>query len=109
MPTPETSHRLTRRVSVRTEVWLGQDGIFTRSEEWLSDLSLGGAFIESAPTANPGAVLNLRFQLPTSSAPIDCTAIVRHTRGGQGLGVEFVDLSPDSRARLRDFVDGGAP
>ncbi len=96
-------NRVHRRVSTHTEVWRGEDGIFARSNERLSDLSLGGAFIQGAGSSI-GSILNLRFRLPDGPDFITVTAIARHTRGG-GLGVEFLDLSPDNRERLATFVD----
>jgi len=96
-------NRVHIRVSIHTEVWRGEDGIFTRGNERLADLSLGGAFIHGAGTTT-GSMLSLRFKLPGSDDFISCTAIARHTRGG-GLGVEFLDLSPDNRTRLARFVD----
>ena len=95
--------RLHRRVSIRTEVWRGEDGIFTRGNERLADLSVGGAFIEGAGTTT-GSILNLRFRLPDSNEFITCTAIARNTHDG-GLGVEFLDLSPENINRLAAFVD----
>ena len=96
-------NRVHRRVSIHTEVWRDEDGIFTRGNEQLADLSVGGAFIQGAGTTT-GSILSLRFKLPGSNDLISCTAIARHTRGG-GLGVEFLDLSPDNVERLTAFVD----
>ena len=96
-------NRIHRRVSIHTEVWRGEDGIFTRGNERMADLSVGGAFIQGAGTTT-GSILSLRFRLPGGNDFITCTAIARHTRGG-GLGVEFLDLSPDCLERLTAFVN----
>ena len=95
--------RIHKRVTIHMEVWSGEDGIFTRGHEQLVDLSIGGAFIHGAGTTT-GTILNLRFKLPGTDDFITCTSIARHTRGG-GLGVEFLDLSPENLARLSAFVD----
>ena len=92
-----------KRVVIHTEVWWGENGIFTRSNEWLADLSVGGAFMQGAGTTS-GSILNLRFKLPGSDAFITITAIARHTRNG-GIGVEFLDLSPNNLQRLTTFID----
>ena len=96
-------NRIHKRVSLHTEVWRGEDGIFTRGHERLADLSIGGAFIHGAGTST-GSILSLRFKLPGSDDFISCTVMARHTRGG-GLGVEFLDMSPESLSRLTAFVD----
>ena len=96
-------HRVHTRVSIHTEVWRGEDGIFTRGNQRLADLSVGGAFIHGAGTTT-GSILSLRFRLPGGDDFISCTAIARNTHGG-GLGVEFLDLSPDNLKRLATFVD----
>ena len=81
----------------------GEDGIFRRSNEWLADLSVGGAFMQGAGTTR-GSILNLRFKLPGSDDFITATAITRHTRNS-GFGVEFLDLSSDNVKRLATFID----
>jgi hypothetical protein len=81
----------------------GEDGIFTRSNEWLADLSVGGAFMQGTGTTR-GSILNLRFKLPGSDDFITATAITRHTRNS-GFGVEFLDRSSDNVKRLATFID----
>ena len=98
--------RAHRRVDIYTEVWRGEDGIFSRGSEKLANVSVGGAFIQGAGTTI-GSILNLRFKIPGSDDFITSTAIGRNTRNG-GLGVEFIDLSPDNRARLEAFIGANA-
>ena len=91
------------RVSLDTRVWVGQDGIFTQSEERLNDLSVGGAFIESpSPSCSTGDVLNVRFKL--GAGFVTATAIVRNARAGAGFGVQFLDLSAEGRAAIERYV-----
>ncbi len=96
-------NRIHKRVSIHTDVWRGEDGIFTRCSERRVDLSVGGAFIQGAATTT-GSILNLRVRLRGSDDFVTSTAMARHTRDG-GLGVEFLDLSPDNLERLAAFVD----
>lgn len=96
------------RVSIQTEIWLGQDGIFTRTQRMLRDLSEGGAYIETSEQFPVGSVLSLRFMLPGEGTMISCAVFVRNVRdGGSGLGVEFLDLSQDDRQLVGTFVSGG--
>jgi len=93
------------RLSLALEVWLGQDGVITRTDERLCNLSVGGAHIESGQRYPLESVLNLRFKLPHTSDFITCTAMVRHTSGTHRLGVEFLDLSPDDCYRIKSFIE----
>ena len=96
--------RKNRRSSIRSEVWLGQDGIFTRTHELLSDLSEGGAFVETRQQFAVGSILTLQFTLPQVPRPISTTVAVRHLRGGAGLGVQFLDISPEDRQTVSAFL-----
>ena len=99
------------RTALHAEIWLGQDGIFARAQEPLTaNLSEGGAFFETADGFPIGSVLNLRFMLPGARRLISCAASVRNLRhGGAGLGVQFLDMSPDDRCLVGAFVsDGGS-
>jgi hypothetical protein len=92
------------RRSLRSEVWLGQDGIFTRTHELLRDLSEGGAFVETSQQFAIGSILNLQFTLPGVRRPISATVSVRNLRGGSGLGVQFLDLSPEDQRVVSAFL-----
>jgi hypothetical protein len=39
-------NRVHRRVTIETKVWRGEDGLFSRGDERLADLSVGSAFME---------------------------------------------------------------
>ena len=98
------------RAALHTEIWLGQDGIFTRGPGNLGDLSEGGAFIETADGSPIGGVLSLRFMLPGVRDLISCAVSVRNVRNdGAGLGVQFLDISQDDRRLVGAFVSDGGP
>ena len=96
--------RLYPRALADTEVWLGQDGIFTKTQRMLGDLCEGGAFVETPEGYGIGSVLSLRFMLPGSRYLISCAAAVRNLRNGVGLGVQFLDISEDDRLLVAAFV-----
>jgi len=90
------------RISLETEIWLGQDGIFTRTTERLRDLSEGGAFIESREVFAVGSVLSLRFKLPGARELISClrTKPARQGRHGSRVpGCFFPGPKPDQAGR----------
>ena len=93
------------RTALHTEIWLGQDGIFTRAPGTLRDLSEGGALIKTADGFSIGSVLSLRFTLPGTRDLISCSAEVRNLQDdGAALGVQFLDLSQDDHRLVRAFV-----
>jgi hypothetical protein len=92
---------------LQTELWLGQDGIYTRSFEMLRDLSEGGAFIETLQRFALGSIIQVRFKLPGSGQLISCTAEVRNVRKDLcGFGVQFLDISQNSVQQIRVYMDG---
>src|ERR1035438_7798421 len=98
------------RVAFSEEIWIGQDGIFSRTSGHIRNISTSGVFIETEQSFAGGSVVNLRFSLGESKDLVNCAAIVRNVRPGLGLGVEFLDLSSGSRSRIAAFVaeQGGA-
>ena len=85
-------------------MWLGQDGIFTRTHELLRDLSEGGAFVETSQKFAVGSILNIQFTLPEVHRPISTTVAVRHLKDGIGFGVQFLDLSPEDHEVVSAFL-----
>ena len=56
----------------------------------VEDFSVTGAFIASHETVTVGSRLDLHFSLPEGQIQIQ--AVVRNTREGRGMGVEFVSM-----------------
>ena len=77
------------RLDLDTEIWLGEDGVFTRTTERLANLSVRGAFVGSPHLYAAGGILSLRFRLRSDF--VSATAIVRNVRTGVGIGVEFLE------------------
>lgn len=66
----------------------------------------GGLFVHSQNLLPAGSEVNLKFNLPGESTPIRTggrVAWVRETPEA-GLGVQFVNLSPEDAARINAFV-----
>ena len=94
-----------RRVGLKTELWIGQDGIFTRTDEYMRDLSVGGAFVVSHQVFPIGSILNFRFKVPHVTNLISCTGIVRNMEIGDGLGIQFLDLSGENLRQVEEYVE----
>jgi hypothetical protein len=60
------------------------------------DLSPHGMFVNTDRNLPNGAVLKLTFRLANTGVTIHARAEVRYCFKGVGVGVEFVDISPDS-------------
>lgn len=101
----ENERRQFPRCGLDTEIWIGQDGIFTRTNERLDNLSIGGAFIESQQQYSAGTILSLRFKLPTSANFITSAVIVRNVQLSRGFGVEFLDISSEDRYQIQSYVE----
>ena len=101
MTNPPEERRATARVHVRSQVWLGRDGVFTHGVERLTNLSTAGAFIETQNGHTVHSVLNMRFSLGADL--ITSTVIVRYVQP-RGMGVEFLDLSQEDRDRIAGFI-----
>jgi hypothetical protein len=94
------------RVAYSEKIWIGQDGIFSQTGGQIRNISTSGAFIETTQSFSSGNVVNLRFSLGRPQDLISCSAIVRNVQPGQGFGVEFLDLSTESRSYIAMFVTG---
>jgi len=69
------------------------------------DISGGGAFLRSDLLFEVGETLVLEFDLPGGRHIRTQGRVVRVARGGAkdrfpGMGLEFIDLSPDDRAAI---------
>jgi PilZ domain len=60
------------------------------------DLSPHGMFINTAKAFPEGAILKLRFRMARSPVLIQTRCEVRYCLAGVGIGVEFVDISPEA-------------
>lgn len=84
---------------------------------WISDLSEYGVFVQTERPARQGARVRLKFTVLLED-PVVIEAdgrVVRHQEDPPGMGIEFLDLSPETILRINDVVaqqrprDLGAP
>lgn len=77
------------------------------------DISIGGAFLRSELLLELGEILNLELPLRPGQPPMRVQAkVVRAVRGrdsksGPGMGIEFVNPSPELRDALTRFLSNG--
>jgi uncharacterized protein (TIGR02266 family) len=85
------------------------DGFIT---DWAVNISRGGLFINSRSPLPVGTVVRLIISLPDTAFPFSLSGrVVRvvapNNPGNEppGMGVEFIDVDEDKRARIARFVD----
>ncbi len=85
------------------------DGFIT---DWAVNISRGGIFINTRNPLAVGTTVRLIISLPDAAFPFDLTG--RVTRVSElnnpsnqvpGMGIEFVDVDEEKRARIEHFVE----
>lgn len=66
-------------------------------------LSMGGVFLMQDQPLSVGTNVELIFDAPTGE--VRARGVVRHGRAGRGMGLQFVHMVSEYRARLNRFVD----
>jgi len=67
------------------------------------NIGIGGAFIAAAVLQTMGTSLTLELVLPTSEQVFTLPAIVRWSKPGDGMGVQFVGVDVDILLELNDY------
>jgi hypothetical protein len=74
----------------------------------VESMGLGGLYLLTANPLSTGSPIELVLELPTGE--FHARAIVRRSTPGKGMGVQFIQISPEDRAKLNLFVARqGAP
>lgn len=69
------------------------------------DISPRGMFIHIQQHFPEGTVLKLEFRLSSSGRSVKTRAEVRYCLAGVGIGVEFVDISPEDEQAIADEIE----
>ncbi|MDH3212975.1 MAG: PilZ domain-containing protein [Myxococcales bacterium] len=96
--TQELGRRRFPRIPVRTEIQVTVD--LTTFSAQISDLSEGGAFVETASPPAAGTELDFEFRLPGDGWPIEGRARVAWREPMVGMGIEFL-APPQARPAPR--------
>jgi uncharacterized protein (TIGR02266 family) len=67
------------------------------------DVSRGGMFVETTTPLPTGSILTLRFNLDDQTSVV-AKAVVTYQVRKFGMGVQFLDLTPESRKCIEDYV-----
>ena len=93
---PNIAARKDARRSQLSELSLAYEGFTENIEMRPPDLSCHGMFVNTAKMFPEGAILKLRFRLARSGILIETRGEVRYCLPGVGVGVEFLEISPEA-------------
>ncbi|MBI5487152.1 MAG: TIGR02266 family protein [Deltaproteobacteria bacterium] len=102
---PVRERRSSPRINVRLQVVeTHEDSTYFQRT---GNLSAGGLFLEGTMPHPPGTKVRLGFHLPNDERPVEVTGEITAPGKdeGLGMGVRFLDLSPDDRGRIERFLD----
>ncbi len=68
------------------------------------DLTPLGMFINTPRRFPHGAILKVRFRLAITNVEVQARCEVRHCLAGIGIGVEFVDISPEAQLAIEQEI-----
>jgi hypothetical protein len=100
---PSYSRRALTRFSASDDIWVcwrcnGRDDISR-----VQDISIDGMFIQTRhPEMKAGMPARLDFLV--QEGRIKAEAVVRHVKGGGGLGLSFLVVADDDRQRLKALL-----
>jgi len=100
-PKPRLERRNSTRVTVSAEVKLTGASLSTVRNR-MSDLSLTGAFIDTNLTLAPGTTIDMEFQI--QGVTFKLKAEVVNLMPGFGVGVRFLNLSPEQKRLLEKLL-----
>lgn len=72
------------------------------------DISPSGMFINTSQLFPEGAILQISFLLPKTQARVKSRCEVRFALPGVGVGVEFVDISPEDQRAINNEIISAA-
>ena len=88
-------------VSIECQV----EGSSGRASMRLSELSLGGCYVDTRMEFAPGTVVTIRAAFPTGELTLSGRVI--YMQSGYGFGVGFDDLPEETRQTLEGLVPAG--
>jgi len=74
-----------------------------RNVSAISVMGLGGLFISTPEPPPAGDFIKLVFELP--GGDVRARARICDSRSGKGMGIQFVSMGHEARARLNRYVD----
>jgi DNA-binding response OmpR family regulator len=74
-----------------------------------SDVSEGGIAVQSSQRSKRLGPMSVQFTLPGTSHVVKCMGEVAWENAGRQIGIRFVDMSPETRDRLKAWISNHSP
>lgn len=97
-----TPSRLEPRYSAYRELAVTYEGHSDEIPVRSPDISTRGIFINTVRSFPEGAVLSVQFRLNRTDIEIRARGEVRYCLPGVGVGVEFIDISPEATRAIEE-------
>jgi hypothetical protein len=110
-PAPQTSppgnlsgaeRRRSPRYACEGSAEIRQEGQDVKTWATFTDISMHGCYVEAAATYPVGTILHLKLE--ANGFPIFTSGNVRVSYPYLGMGIAFVDMSEENKARLRELL-----
>ncbi|HXN97570.1 MAG TPA: DnaJ domain-containing protein [Candidatus Acidoferrales bacterium] len=102
MPTETAKFRKYPRIRAPKGLWVAWKSSAQQTTSRAEVMGLGGLFLQAAQAPSDGSYIELIFDLPTGQ--VRGRAIVRDSKPGKGMGIQFVQMKPEDRAKLHRFL-----
>src|SRR5262245_12447591 len=90
------------RIGLPRGLYVAWQGPGERIVSRVETLGLGGLFIHTAEPPAVGESIRLYFEVP--GGDVRARAVVRSSEQGKGMGVEFIAMGHEGRARLHRLL-----
>jgi curved DNA-binding protein CbpA len=101
--TPDpTTRRKYPRVPAPKGLLVGWKSAGQTTATRLEIMGLGGLYLHARNPPSIGSTIELVFDLPTGE--VRARAIVRSSTPGKGMGIQFVQMRPEDRAKLNRYL-----
>lgn len=91
-------HRKQKRLVLRKNVF-----IHNTVQAMGLDLSEGGLYVHTGRDFKAGTIIELT--LPVANPPLKVQARVQHSQQGIGMGLKFMNLTPEQKACIKEYID----
>jgi tetratricopeptide (TPR) repeat protein len=97
-----TKRRKYPRIRAPKGMWVGWKSAGQTTASRAETMGLGGLYLHVAKPPSEGSMIELIFDLPTGE--VRARAVVRFSAPAKGMGVQFVQMRPEDRAKLNQYL-----